>query len=107
MKDIIFTSKNHITSLGDENDTLIKKTHKLRKYILCVNFIFTPSENIDNKCVGCKELKNKFEDLHETFSKFVKLRGNLDMILSNKRGTYTKVGLDYLPESNTKSFDIF
>lgn len=43
---------------------------------------------MDTKCQICENLNIKIEDLHETLSKYIKDRDNLDKFLSNQIETY-------------------
>lgn len=48
-----------------------------------------------NKRETCDSLRNKIEDLHEILTKFTMGKDYLDVILSNQRASYNKVGLCY------------
>lgn len=68
-------------SLEDENEIFIYDSNQLKRCAMKFN-----------KCETCDSLRNKIEYFYEILSKLTMARENLDMILSDQRLSYNKVG---------------
>lgn len=49
-------------------------------------------------------MKLEIEELYQTLSKFIRGRDNPNIILSNQKGNYNKIGIGYQLDSNDKYF---
>lgn len=84
------------SKLIEENDKIKKRNlDLLEKRIEMRKYKIANIRNQTRTCKICVSMKKKVKDLHETISKFIKEKENLDLILSNQKPYLSKTGLGF------------